>query len=48
MMDPELDYTLMRVCKQMIKVRDPKPRVEHRVSQHNKNTNFFKFQRKFI
>lgn len=22
MMDPELDYTLMRVCKQMIKVMD--------------------------
>lgn len=22
MMDPELDYTLMRVCKQMIKVRN--------------------------
>jgi hypothetical protein len=22
MMDPELDYTLMRVCKQMIKVKD--------------------------
>lgn len=21
MMDPELDYTLMRVCKQMIKVK---------------------------
>lgn len=37
MMDPELDYTLMRVCKQMIKVRDPKPRVKHRVSKNDSN-----------
>lgn len=30
MMDPELDYTLMRVCKQMIKVRGPSPRARQR------------------
>ena len=42
MMDPELDYTLMRVCKQMIKVRrGPKPSTEHRVSTDN-NINLFK------
>ena len=31
MMDPELDYTLMRVCKQMIKVRalEPAPQRLH-------------------
>lgn len=31
MVDPELDYQLMRVCKQMIKVRcsDGKPRCVH-------------------
>lgn len=43
MMDPELDYTLMRVCKQMIKVRSPK----HRVSKIN-STNFFTYQNIFM
>lgn len=47
MMDPELDYTLMRVCKQMIKVRGPKPSTKHRVSKKD-SINLFKCQRKFI
>lgn len=37
MMDPELDYTLMRVCKQMIKVRGPKPGpAQERWKQHHR------------
>lgn len=44
MMDPELDYTLMRVCKQMIKVRGPKPSTKHRVSK-NDSMNLFKCQK---
>lgn len=48
MMDPELDYTLMRVCKQMIKVRDPKPRGgKHRVGKNN-NMSFFKRRNKSV
>ena len=45
-MDPELDYTLMRVCKQMIKVRDPKPGAKYRVNKNN-NISFFKLWSKF-
>lgn len=47
MMDPELDYTLMRVCKQMIKVRGPKPRAKRRASKIN-SINLFKFPSIFM